>query len=132
MAVIGAMLLGKAGSRARPAPGWGRLNRATKDLTTLRMSLDAFQVTCGRYPTTEEGLEALVINSGVEGWDGPYVNKVRPDPWRTRYIYSCEREAVTLFSSGPDRVSGTADDIFPEPESFTLDSAIDDPGKQQE
>lgn len=40
---------------------------------TLAVSLDAFRLDNGRYPTTEEGLAALLSNPGLQTWDGPYV-----------------------------------------------------------
>lgn len=41
---------------------------------TLSVSLDAFRLDNGRYPTTEEGLTALISNPGLQTWDGPYVS----------------------------------------------------------
>ncbi len=45
----------------------------------------------GRYPTTDEGLAALVVKpSGMDNWKGPYLKKEIPmDPWGKPYIYRC-------------------------------------------
>jgi hypothetical protein len=40
---------------------------------TLRTALITFYANCGRYPTNEEGLKALVVNPGLRCWDGPYL-----------------------------------------------------------
>lgn len=49
---------------------------------TLAVSLDAFRLDNGRYPTTEEGLTALISNPGLQTWDGPYVSD--PIQWSER------------------------------------------------
>ncbi|MDL1956005.1 MAG: type II secretion system major pseudopilin GspG [Candidatus Desulfofervidus auxilii] len=68
-------------------------------------ALDAFRLDVGRYPTTEEGLEALVTNPGIEKWDGPYLKKKIPlDPWGHPYVYKCpgEHGEYDLYSLGAD------------------------------
>ncbi len=57
--------------------------KATKaQIAMLGTALDAFRLDVGRYPTTEEGLDALQKNPGFEKWDGPYLSKDVPlDPW---------------------------------------------------
>ncbi len=82
------------------------------------MQLDAFEVDTGRYPTTEEGLRALIeAPAGVNGWHGPYLkrNTVQNDPWGRPYVYVCPGSHNTngydLHSFGPDGQDGTEDDI---------------------
>jgi general secretion pathway protein G len=79
-------------------------------------SLDLFYLDLGRYPTTSEGLAALVQRpGGTTGWNGPYLAKgyVPKDPWGHPYIYRSPSEhgpyeIVSLGSSGREGGTGTA------------------------
>ncbi|MDD5520364.1 MAG: type II secretion system protein GspG [Kiritimatiellae bacterium] len=84
-----------------------------KELWSLRMALEMFQRDCGRYPTTKEGIVALINNPGELTWKGPYVTFTRPDPWKHPYHYNFTNNTVILFSYGPDQTPNTADDVFP-------------------
>ncbi len=84
------------------------------NLSTLLVALDAFRKDCGRFPSTEEGLTALVADPRVEGWKGPYIFKLNPDPWKQVFIYTSDISSIKLFSAGPDSKAGTPDDIFAE------------------
>src|SRR5688572_5415958 len=66
-----------------------RQTQAKSQIAAFESNLDLFRLDVGRYPTTEEGLEALRVKpSGVEGWDGPYLTKEVPlDPWNRPYVY---------------------------------------------
>ena len=86
---------------------------AVSEAHVLRMGLEIFKHDCGRYPTTREGLVALLNNPKAPGWKGPYVTFLRPDPWRAFYNYSCTNGVMRIFSSGPDGIPDTADDIIP-------------------
>jgi general secretion pathway protein G len=81
-------------------------------MATLCIALDAFKNDCGRFPTTEEGLSALVAAPDVAGWKGPYVFSLKDDPWKRAFFYKSDRSAIKLFSAGPDRKPETPDDIF--------------------
>src|SRR5688572_32727282 len=64
--------------------------KATKaQIELLGTALDTFRLDVGRYPTSQEGLEALLRQpGGLERWDGPYLKKDVPqDPWGTAYAY---------------------------------------------
>ncbi len=75
---------------------------------TLETPLTAYRVNMGRYPTTEEGLQALVKKPTDEAinWRGPYVKKLNPDPWGNAYQYKYPGErnsdGYDLWSFGPD------------------------------
>jgi|SRR5215467_4320419 len=73
-------------------------------------ALDAFRLDVGRYPTSQEGLQALRERpAGAERWDGPYLKKEIPsDPWQHPYVYRSpgEKGAYDLFSYGADGVAG--------------------------
>ena len=115
MAVIGGILIGKAGRRTSGQPV--RVipeSVAEREVDVLRVALERFRTDCGRDPTTSEGLDALVNDPGLAGWQGPYIKLLRPDPWRTRYVYKEEKGQIALFSAGPDRAERTQDDILPE------------------
>jgi general secretion pathway protein G len=71
------------------------LGRAKEDVVkvqvqALQTSLDLFLLDVGRYPTSQEGLEALVQKpGGLDQWHGPYVSKANSliDPWGHPYVY---------------------------------------------
>lgn len=93
-----------------------RLTRAQSDISAkLSLALDLFEQDCGRFPTTEEGLEALVTDPGINGWKGPYLRGgLKPDPWGTPYSYSHDSDDATQYevsSAGPDLQFGTEDDV---------------------
>jgi len=112
MIVAAGFLLGKMGK----GPGTARRDPrvvAAHELRALRIASERFRIDCGRYPLSDEGLKALVIDPPAPGWNGPYVNLVKPDPWHEGYHYACAGQTVLLLSRGPDRTAGTADDIIP-------------------
>lgn len=85
---------------------------------TMKTPLTTYRIHMGSYPTTAEGLQALVTNPGSKsGWNGPYVTdgKLPKDPWGEPYQYSYpgtrNKDGYDLWSKGPDKQSGTADDI---------------------
>lgn len=73
-------------------------------------ALDEFRLDVGRYPTTEEGLNALREKPGnVTNWEGPYLPKAIPlDPWGFQYQYRSpgEHGAYDLYSFGADGAIG--------------------------
>jgi general secretion pathway protein G len=73
-------------------------------------ALDAFRLDVGRYPTSQEGLQALRERpAGAERWDGPYLKKEIPsDPWQHPYVYRSpgEKGPYDLLSYGADGVAG--------------------------
>jgi general secretion pathway protein G len=85
----------------------------------LPAALDLFMLNVGRYPTTEEGLDALWTRPpGVseDKWKGPYLKKkVVLDPWGNRISYYCPPRGggldYDLVCPGPDGVENTDDDI---------------------
>lgn len=83
---------------------------ARTQLEMLESALDQFKLDTGRYPTTEEGLEALIKNPGIKGWNGPYLkkNKIPKDPWGRDFIYKCpgEHGEYDLYSLGADGKPG--------------------------
>lgn len=94
-----------------------KITTATTTISNFETALDAFEIDCGRYPTTEEGLGALRnAPAGLEDeWKRSYLKRISNDPWGNAYIYKCPGQHNTDFydlsSSGPDKQDGTEDDI---------------------
>lgn len=72
----------------------------------------------GNYPSTNEGLAALITapaGTAARKWKGPYFDELPTDPWGEPYQYRFPGEknpdGYDIWSKGPDRTSGTADDI---------------------
>ena len=92
---------------------------AQAQIADFGTALDAFEIGVGRYPTTVEGLQALIQQptSEAQEWQGPYLNKniVPLDPWRNEYQYRCpgqyNPDGYDLYCYGPDGKQGGDDDI---------------------
>lgn len=84
---------------------------------SLATPMMAFKLSTGRYPTTEEGLNALLKapDSLKERWDGPYVRNLPADPWGNPYQDRCpaqkSADGYDLWSMGQDGQNNTDDDI---------------------
>lgn len=99
----------------------GRTQEAQLQTTRLQIenistALDAFEYDNGRYPSSQEGLQALrEAPSGLPNWKGPYLKKSVPlDPWRNPYLYvspGLKNKDFDLYSLGKDGQEGTEDDI---------------------
>jgi general secretion pathway protein G len=102
----------------------GNLERGSQDTARLAVTvtykapLTAYRIDMGNYPTTAEGLQALVTAPAnkADRWRGPYVEgKIQQDPWGEPYVYrnpgTKNPSGYDLFSKGPDRAEGTADDV---------------------
>lgn len=113
LTVLAAVVVPKFTKRSEQA----RITAAHTDIANLEVALDAFEVDSGRYPTTSEGLKALVENpSGSKNWKGPYLKRGVPkDPWDNQYIYTQPGRHNTygydLYSFGGDNKEGGDDDI---------------------
>jgi general secretion pathway protein G len=87
----------------------GRSKIARVQLSDLESALDLFRFDVGRYPTSSEGLDALVVNPGIENWSGPYLRKKLPaDPWNRQYQYRSpgNHGEYDLWSYGADGTEG--------------------------
>lgn len=86
---------------------------------SVKTPLTAYRIHMGDFPSTAEGLQALVTKPATKGerWFGPYVeaSKLQADPWGEPYQYAYpgthNKGAYDIWSKGPDKQSGTADDI---------------------
>lgn len=113
MIVVGGMVIGRAKPRFHPSRKRSPGKVAAKELRVLCIALDRFRRDCGCYPETRRGLKSLTIDPGIAGWDGPYVNLIRPDPWKNYYRYGLNNGEITLLSCGPDGIEATEDDLVP-------------------
>src|SRR5271169_1053121 len=87
--VILGLLAALVGPQLFPKLGKGKQGAAKAQIELFDQALDQFRLDVGRYPTTQEGLNALVTNPGVEKWEGPYLKKGLPnDPWGRPYHYA--------------------------------------------
>jgi len=87
------------------------ITTARAQLDALDKALQAYRIDVGRYPSSAQGLNALVKQpSGEARWRGPYLQAdVPPDPWGTPYRYRHPGPGgkdYELASLGPDRLEG--------------------------
>jgi general secretion pathway protein G len=108
--VIIAMFATLVGSRVFRNVEKGKQTVAKEQIVQFESVLDIYRLDVGRYPTTEEGLQALQVRpGGVENWDGPYLKKDVPlDPWNKPYVYRCpgQHGDFDLLSYGSDGAEG--------------------------
>ena len=108
MVIIG-LLAALVGPRLFPKVEKGRQSAAKAQIELLGQALDQLRLDVGRYPSTQEGLNALMTDPGVEGWEGPYLKKALPmDPWNRPYQYRSPGTYgdYDLYSYGKDGVTG--------------------------
>ncbi|ALO36084.1 type II secretion system protein GspG [Colwellia sp. MT41] len=94
------------------------LQKAISDVTALETSLSLYKLDNYDYPTTEQGLEALVEQTDIEPEprrfpEGGYIKRLPKDPWGNDYVLlnPGEQGRMDVFSVGPDGEAGTEDDI---------------------
>lgn len=114
MVIIG-LLAALVAPRLFPKLGKGKAAAAKAQIELLGQALDQYRLDVGDYPTTQQGLNALQTNPGVERWEGPYLKKkeVPVDPWGRPYIYQSpgEHGEYDLYSYGRDgRQGGEGED----------------------
>jgi general secretion pathway protein G len=113
LGTLAAVVVPKFARRSEQA----RVTAARTDISNLGVALDSYEIDNGRYPTTQQGLDALVNQpSGADDWNGAYIQRGVPnDPWGNPYVYRCPGQHNTdgydLYSYGPDGQAGTDDDI---------------------
>jgi general secretion pathway protein G len=115
MVIIG-LLAGFVAPRYFAQVGKSQVKVAKAQIDALDKALDQFRIDVGRYPTTEEGLQALTTAPANElNWSGPYLKKGVPmDPWGRAYVYEqpgTHSGDFDLLSYGKDgRPGGTGED----------------------
>jgi general secretion pathway protein G len=106
-----AMVMGLVGPRVLNYLTESKFKTAKIQIESFEGALDLYFLDTGRYPTTSEGLRALVERPGSSGvWNGPYLkgNVVPTDPWGTPYDYRSpgQHGAYDIVSRGADKQEG--------------------------
>ena len=116
IAALAAMVVPRLGGRTEQA----RISIAEADINSnIGTGLKLYELDNGNYPTTEQGLNALLSKPSSSpvptNWNGPYLEKKPIDPWKNPYQYKCPGthnvNGYDLWSNGKDGVEGTADDV---------------------
>lgn len=90
------------------------------DIKNIQQALDLYKLDNSRYPTTEQGLKALIKKPTAspvpKNWKkGGYVQELPEDPWGNKYHYANpgvhNPDSYDLYSFGPDQEEGSDDDI---------------------
>jgi general secretion pathway protein G len=116
--IIG-LIMGLIGPRVLNYLSESKVKAARIQLQSFVTALDLFYLDAGRYPSSTEGLSALVKQTpGVAAWNGPYLKggNVPSDPWNHAYVYRSPGEhgpydIVSYGSDGQEGGSGVAADI---------------------
>ncbi|MEL7478302.1 MAG: type II secretion system major pseudopilin GspG [Pseudomonadota bacterium] len=94
------------------------LDKAGLDIQQLEDAMNMYKLKNKKYPTTEQGLEALVTKTTIDPIprrfpDGGFISKLPEDPWGNPYqlVSPGEMGKIDIFSMGPDGEVGTDDDI---------------------
>ncbi len=113
------MLAAYVGPKYFSQLGKSEVTIARAQIGAFEKSLDAYRLDVGRYPSTEEGMAALMVAppAAAARWNGPYLKKnVPPDPWGHPYAYrapgpTSEFEITSLGRDGQPGGSGEDADI---------------------
>jgi general secretion pathway protein G len=108
--IIG-LIMGLIGPRVLNYLSESKVKAAKIQLQSFSSALDLFYLDAGRFPSTAEGLTALVHSTpGVAAWNGPYLKggNVPHDPWNNPYLYRSpgERGPYDIMSYGSDGQEG--------------------------
>ncbi len=94
------------------------LDKARLDIQQLEDAMNMYKLKNKKYPTTEQGLEALVTKTTIDPVprrfpEGGFISKLPEDPWGNPYqlVSPGEMGKIDIFSMGPDGEVGTDDDI---------------------
>jgi general secretion pathway protein G len=86
---------------------------ARAQIESFVTALNTYLIDVGRYPTTEQGLQALRTDPGVPTWNGPYLAKEIPlDPWSGEFVYRAPGRSggFEIVSYGADGIEGGSDE----------------------
>ncbi|KQQ46328.1 type II secretion system protein GspG [Duganella sp. Leaf126] len=116
--VIIGLLAAYVGPKYFSQLGKSEVTMAKAQINSFEKALDTFRLDVGRYPNTEEGLNALLVAPPTAGarWNGPYLPKVPSDPWGRAYQYKApgakaDFEITSLGRDGQPGGSGEDADI---------------------
>jgi general secretion pathway protein G len=85
--------------------------KAQADISQIKSALDRYYLDAGSYPTSDQGLPALIAapstsENDPKDWGGPYIERIPPDPWGHPYFYQSDGNEYLLKSFGADGVEG--------------------------
>ena len=113
-----AMILGGAIFAMKGIKGTAMVSQVEADFKSIDTSLMGYQLLAGNYPTTQQGLQALVTkptSTPVPRRYNQILKKVPLDPWKNEYGYrfpgSKNAAEPEIYSKGPDGIDKTADDL---------------------
>ena len=114
LAVLAMVVVPKFTGRSQQA----KLTAARTGISNIKLALGQFEVECARYPTTAEGLRALIEQpANLPDWnpEGYLEGGLPKDPWGNLYVYKYPGDhnprGYDLYSYGPDGQEGGGDDI---------------------
>ena len=109
LAILG-LLMGLVGPQVLNQLSGAKVKTAAIQIKDLEQALEMYKLDVGRFPTTDQGLSALVDKpSNASGWNGPYLkSKVPQDPWKSDYHYKYpgEHGDLDIFTYGQDGTPG--------------------------
>ncbi|SRR6266513_730576 len=115
------ILLGLAISKIGNPTGWAKSVGVKADIQSIGTQLMQYEAMNGFYPSSEQGLQALVTQPQSEPRPNrwyPFFKDLPKDPWQSPYVYRCpgikHPDKYDLYSAGPDRQPDTADDDWGE------------------
>ena len=116
------LLASLVGPRVLSQLGGAKSKTAALQIADIEKSLEIFKLDVGRFPSTKEGLDAMVNRpESLPGWNGPYIKGGVPmDPWGKPYVYTSPApnggmEIVTLGADGVPGGDGENADIRNKP-----------------
>lgn len=106
-----ALLAGIVGPQVIKHMGASKTKAAKVQIEDLAAALDMYKLDVGRYPTSAQGLGALIEKpADVDRWNGPYLRKTKlpSDPWQQpyHYVFPGEHGAFDLYTYGADEQQG--------------------------
>lgn len=112
--VIIGLLASYVGPKYFAQLGKSEVTVARAQIEAFEKALDTYRLDVGRYPTSEEGLRALLVKpTSAPKWNGPYLKKdVPPDPWGHAYVYKSpgSKTEFDITSYGKDGQPGGNDE----------------------
>lgn len=112
MVILG-IIIGLVGVNVVGRGDEARITAVKTDFSTIENALEMYRLHNSRYPTTDQGLEALVTKpsggSEVNNWRGPYLRNLPKDPWGNPYVYFNDSGSPEIISFGADGREGGTD-----------------------
>jgi len=110
LGILAALIIPKIMSR----PEQARIVKVKQDILAIQSALDLYKLDNGVYPSTDQGLQALVSKPSIppvpRSWKAEgYLQDVPQDPWGQTYQYMNDNEKLRIFSYGPKGKEGNSE-----------------------